>query len=546
MASIKKISELTEITSANSNDYLIINQDGNTRKITVKNLNINGGIISVNGSSEFIDVEEYGAVGDGTTDDTAAFQRALDSGLNITATKGKTYLITNPISMHTDNQILDMKNAKIIMNHSTTVTSRNNDLISLFTIDNNPNLGDMVLGTQYTVSSITLSDGYITLSNVSNLSIGDFLRLNFNQGGSYQHDGTSFKPMLEVVAEITNIDGNNVYLDYHTPNGGWSLDTTTPSNKFTVVGCNKVKMVKNVVIRNVYIEDETPYTEDLTKSMSGITCRFADNVTVENVRMNNLLLNAVTFVYAHNFTCNNLKVTNARRGTGGKGYCLRMLACNKGKCDGIHGYLVRHVFDVSAGAFIEVRNATGYCPNDVAGAFSLHGKFEHDLYFYNLSGIDLKKENATMGFGSGAYFGNAVDNVFVYNSNVKTYIQNFSMYGRVYFENCDVCEYVALPRASYVNCNVYKSSMGYYCFNTTRGTDIKLYKKFVNCTINLPTKSNNYTYLQVVNCNITSLNVSSTYALISNNTITGLTINDSTKTANSTSSALSIQGNLFI
>ena len=60
--------------------------------------------------------------------------------------------------------------------------------------------------------------------------------------------------------------------------------------------------------------------------------------------------------------------------------------------------------------------------------------------------------------GSGAYFGNAVDNVFVYNSNVKTYIQNFSMYGRVYFENCDVCEYVALPRASYVNCNVYKSS----------------------------------------------------------------------------------------
>ena len=88
MASIKKISDLTEISSANNNDLLIINQDGNTRKIAVKNLNINNGIISVNGSSEFIDVEEYGAVGDGTTDDTAAFQRALDSGLNITATKG--------------------------------------------------------------------------------------------------------------------------------------------------------------------------------------------------------------------------------------------------------------------------------------------------------------------------------------------------------------------------------------------------------------------------------------------------------------------------
>ena len=36
MASIKKISDLTEITSANNNDYLIINQDGNTRKIIVQ------------------------------------------------------------------------------------------------------------------------------------------------------------------------------------------------------------------------------------------------------------------------------------------------------------------------------------------------------------------------------------------------------------------------------------------------------------------------------------------------------------------------------
>lgn len=546
MASIKKISDLTEITSANNNDYLIINQDGNTRKITVKNLNINGGIISVNGSSEFVDVEEYGAVGDGTTDDTVAFQRALDSGLNITATKGKTYLITNPISMHTDNQILDMKNAKIIMNHSTTATSRNNDLIALFTVDNNSNLGDIVVGTQYTISAINLSDGYVTLSSVSGLSVGNFLRFNCHQGNSYQHDGSSFKPMLEVVAEVTNIDGNKVFLDYHTPNGGWNIDTSTPSTMFSTISCNKVNMVKNVIIRNVYIEDATPYTEDMSKSMSGITCRFVDNVTVENVRMNNLLLNGVSFIYAHNFKCNNLKVTNARRGTGGKGYCLRMLACNKGVCDGIHGYLVRHVFDVSAGAFIEVRNASGYCPNTTAGAFSLHGKFEHDLYFYNLSGVDQNNENAIIGFGSGAAFGNAVDNVFIYNSNIKTYIQNFSMYGRIYFENCDVCEYVALPRVSYVNCNVYKSSNSYYSYNTTRGTNIKLYKKFVNCTINLPTNSSNYTYLQATNCNITSLNVSSTYALISNNTISGLTINGSSKTSNSTSSELSIQGNLFI
>ena len=38
MASIKRINDLTEITSANKSDYLIINQNGNTRKITVENI----------------------------------------------------------------------------------------------------------------------------------------------------------------------------------------------------------------------------------------------------------------------------------------------------------------------------------------------------------------------------------------------------------------------------------------------------------------------------------------------------------------------------
>lgn len=54
-------------------------------------------------NTQTVSVELYGAVGDGTTDDTAAIQAALDDKKNITLTAGKTYRITNTITMNPGN-----------------------------------------------------------------------------------------------------------------------------------------------------------------------------------------------------------------------------------------------------------------------------------------------------------------------------------------------------------------------------------------------------------------------------------------------------------
>ena len=540
MASIKKISDLTEISSANNNDFLIINQDGNTRKIAVKNLNINSGIISVNGSSKFIDVEEYGAVGDGVTDDTAAFQRALDSGLNITATRGKSYLIRKSLSIKTNGQIIDLDNATILLNHATDYTS-GGDLEALFMVCNDN-------FTALSLEEIHLSQGYLNITNASsNLVVGDFLRILGHQG-SYVHNGNELKEVLQIMVQVIAIDGTKVLVDYSTPVGGFNFDTTSPSSLFSSISCAKVtKVIKNVQIRNMFIRDITEYSTSDSKALSGITGKFVSRMIVENVAFENMLLNGLTFNFGHNCMCNNISGRLARRSTGGKGYLVRLMACNKIQASNLYGYQVRHVFDITGGAYYEIRNAYGY--NTQAGAFSLHGNCEHDIYLYNLDGVDNKNDSQILGFGSGAVSGtgfpNAVDNVNIYSSNVKIYTEGYSMFGRVIFNDSHVKMYVTLPRVIFNNCYL-SARLPLYPRNSKRNRNIKLYQIFNNCDINVSDANTGFDYVQATNCRITALNVGCTNALISNSVIKSLTVNSTNITANTSSNKNIIQGNLFI
>ena len=63
--------------------------------------------------AEFISVKDFGAVGDGSTDDSAAIQAAVNSGLPIQFPNGN-YLIKTPINLTTANQMLVGTGGKII------------------------------------------------------------------------------------------------------------------------------------------------------------------------------------------------------------------------------------------------------------------------------------------------------------------------------------------------------------------------------------------------------------------------------------------------
>jgi parallel beta-helix repeat protein len=86
----KTIPQLTDATTVNAADELIIQQGGITKRATGAELA--KGLNTING---MVNVKDFGAVGDGVADDTAAIQAALNTGSKLVYFPAGTYLATS-------------------------------------------------------------------------------------------------------------------------------------------------------------------------------------------------------------------------------------------------------------------------------------------------------------------------------------------------------------------------------------------------------------------------------------------------------------------
>lgn len=61
-----------------------------------------------------VNVHQFGAYGDGAHDDTKAIQNALNTGMTVNFSSGKTYRISTPLRISNSNQVLNMNNCTIV------------------------------------------------------------------------------------------------------------------------------------------------------------------------------------------------------------------------------------------------------------------------------------------------------------------------------------------------------------------------------------------------------------------------------------------------
>lgn len=223
------------------------------------------------GTLGFVIPEMFGAVGDSVTDDTAALQSALQSGLPVYGLKGKTYYATNTItncksSIHNISIILDVNKA-ISYNRVSDIVIENSNFTQKGTLTDPDDRGTYAFG----------------FSFCSNITFDNCVFENFN--GS-------------IILNVTK-DSSITNCKFDT-----AIQTATGGNGYGVV----LQCCKNIVIANnvfkdiarhaIYISYSDAYEDD--PSFSGFT-KYCTDITVQNniFKLENLITgyNATTFEY---------------------------------------------------------------------------------------------------------------------------------------------------------------------------------------------------------------------------------------------------------
>ena len=279
--------------------------------------------------ADSINVKDYGAVGDGVTDDTAAIQSALTGVSRRIFFPDGTYKATSTLTLE-ENSTIDFGNALLDFS-----TASDGDV--MFTITGSA-------GTEYALAS-NASMGELTVtvgSGVgSNFSIGDVVRI----GSDTIYDPDNTDRMIGETAVVESISTDTLTIDVPL-----ASSYTTASSAFV----QKLTMVENIHIKNGRLKANTVALGHTGNAGEGnqkkaFSITIGRNIRIENVTIDEFDHTAIFLSSCLETTVSNCTIRDSMAYSDGYGInsynnTQNLLVLNN------HFYNCRHAFTTGSGS----------------------------------------------------------------------------------------------------------------------------------------------------------------------------------------------------